>query len=128
MSGGNYYIYIGSDEDEDDNTNYEGKEKISLAALQEEVLNTFLEVKKKNRKMEEQQNEVQPDPRASALEKSDSKILSSVSNDTFHVTKKFKLNVEAKRKLEELTDLERMERRYGILTGKGADYINPKLS
>ena len=89
VAGGNYYIYIGSDEDEDDNTNYEGKEKISLAALQEEVLNTFLEVKKKNRKMEEKQNEVAEEVRVSVLEKSDSKLLSVGSNDTIHITKKF---------------------------------------
>lgn len=48
---------------------------------------------------------------------------SSVSNK--ELLKKYRVNLEKKAKLEQMSDLERDERRYGMLVNKGAAYLNP---
>jgi hypothetical protein len=44
------------------------------------------------------------------------------------ILKKYRINLDKKKELMEMSEMERNERRYGIIVGKGTDYLNPVLS
>ncbi|CDW85581.1 UNKNOWN [Stylonychia lemnae] len=124
---GSYMITIEGQGDKPD-------QQFSLNQLADDVLRTFLEVKKKNKRLENQgekriaQEKKAQDDKISSNPTTTNQSIQDNSLNTTKILKKYRLNLEEKRRLESLTDFERQERKYGLMAKNDPDYLNPVLS